>query len=84
MKGVSMGKIEFIKSQIHEGVENIDDEDFLLAVQEVIQKKYLPPDKPLLAKWQRQRIEESKKQIERGEYLTNEEVEEMMRRWLNE
>ncbi len=79
-----MGKIESIKSRIHEGVENIDDEDLLLAVQEVIDKKYVPPGKPVLAEWQKRRIEESKKQIERGEYLTNDEVEAMMRRWLDE
>jgi hypothetical protein len=47
---------EEIKSLLHEGIENIDDNDFLLTIKELIDHKYQTTDSPKLAEWQKKRI----------------------------
>lgn len=77
-------KTQEIKSLLHESIENIDDEDFLLAIKQILEKKYVPTEEPKLAKWQVKRIEAAKKQIKKGKYLTNEQVDKLVDKWLNE
>lgn len=73
-----------IKTLLHESIENINDEDFLLAVKQILDRKYSPLNQPILSKEQVQRIEESKQQIKQGHFLTNEEADKLVEKWLNE
>ncbi|HLG28602.1 MAG TPA: hypothetical protein VI387_00205 [Candidatus Brocadiales bacterium] len=77
-------KTKEIKSLLHESIENIDDEDFLLAMKQILERKYASSEEPKLAKWQIKRIEEAKKQIKKGTYLTNEQADKLVDKWLNE
>lgn len=73
-----------IKSLLHESTENINNEDFLLAVKQILDRKYVISDQPNLAPEQIQRIEESKQQIHEGNFLTNEQADQLVNKWLNE
>lgn len=73
-----------IKALLYESIENINDEDFLLAVKQILDRKYLPVDQPNLAPEQIQRIEESKQQILEGNFLTNKQADQLVNKWLNE
>jgi len=75
---------EDIKTRLHEGIENIDDNEFLLAIKELIERKYNSPDFPELSDIQLKRIKESEEQIENGEFLTNEQVDKIIDKWLEE
>lgn len=72
-----------IKSLLHESIENINDEDFLLALKEFLDNNYIVSSQPQLSDWQKKRIEESEKQINKGEYLTNEQADKLVEKWLN-
>ena len=73
-----------IKTLLHESIENINDEDFLFAVKQILDRKYIPSEQPKLSKEQIQRIDESKKQIRQGNFLTNEQADKLIDRWLSE
>ena len=49
-----------IKELLHESIENIDDTEFLLAVKQIIDRKYTPGKFSTLPAWQLERIEASK------------------------
>lgn len=71
-----------IKGRLHESIENIDDTEFLLTIKELIEHKYQPTDSPKLTEWQLKRIKESEKQIEKGEFYTDEQVDKAINKWL--
>ncbi len=73
-----------IKQLLYEGIENIDDQEFLLTIKELIDHKYSVSDSPSLAGWQESRILESERQIENGEFLTDDQVNKVVDRWLKE
>lgn len=73
-----------IKNLLHESIENINDEDFLIAVKQIIDRKYIPLDEPILSKNQLERIAESKEQIKNGKFLSNKEADSLVDKWLNE
>lgn len=73
-----------IKTLLHESIENINDEDFLTAVKQIIDRKYIPSTEPELSETQIERIEESKEQIQNGRFLTNEQADSLVDKWLNE
>ena len=75
---------EEIKSQLHEGIENIDDNEFLLAIKELIDRKYNPLDFTELSELQMERIKDSESQIENGEFFTNEQADKIIDKWLEE
>lgn len=75
---------EEIKSKLHESIENIDDNEFLLVVKELIDRKYSALDYPELIKIQYDRILESEEQIEKGDFLTNNQVDKIIDKWLEE
>jgi len=77
-------RTEEIKSKLHESIENIDDNEFLLVVKELIDRKYSPLDYPKLSKIQHDRILESDKQIDNGDYFTNNQVDKIIEKWLEE
>jgi len=73
-----------IKVRLHESIENIDDEAFLLTVKELLEHKYQPITQPILTSWQIKHIEESESQIQKGEFYTNDEVDKISGKWLEE
>ena len=73
-----------IKTLLHESIENINDDDFLNAVKQILDRKYMPSIQPKLSKAQTQRIEESKEQIKQGKFLTNEQADKLVDKWLKE
>lgn len=73
-----------IKTLLHESIENINDEDFLLAVKQILDRKYSVTDQPKLSAGQINRIEESKQQIRNGNFVTNEQADKLVEKWLNE
>ena len=77
-------KNQNIKTLLHESIENIDDEDFLIAVKDIIDRKYSTSIEPKLSGNQVERIEESKDQIRSGQYLTNEQADSLVDKWLKE
>lgn len=73
-----------IKQQLMEGIENIDDNDFLLTIKELIDRKYSPSTLPVLTSQQKQRIAESEQQIANRDFLSNDEVNKLIDQWLKE
>ena len=73
-----------IKTLLHESIENINDDDFLIAVKQILDRKYTPSEQPKLSKAQILRIKESKEQIKQGKFLTNEQADKLVDRWLKE
>lgn len=72
-----------LKKLLHESIENIDDEGFLQTVKEILDRKY-EPEKISLTSYQKTRIEEAKRSINRGDMLTNEQADKLVAKWLNE
>jgi len=72
-----------IKTLLHESIENINDEEFLLAIKQILDRKYTTSDRPELSKEQIRRIDESKEQIRKGNYLTNDQADKLVEKWLN-
>ncbi len=73
-----------LKNLIHESIENIDDEAFLLAVKEILERKYAATNAPVLTQWQIDRIEKAKQELDAGNFLTNEQADELVEKWLSE
>ncbi|MCX6235017.1 MAG: hypothetical protein NT175_09915 [Bacteroidetes bacterium] len=73
-----------LKELLHESIENIDDNDFLLAVREFLEFKYKPTVPPVLSDHQIERIAKSKKQIVEGHSMTNDEADKLVEKWLSE
>ena len=76
--------IEEIKQLLFEGIDNIDDDEFLLTIKELIDHKYSHTEDPKLADWQKERIKESSDQIKNGDYLSNQQANELFDKWLKE
>jgi hypothetical protein len=73
-----------LKSLLHESIENIDDESFLQTVKHILDHKYQPKEEVTLSSYQKKRIDIAKKSINQGDYLTNEQADQMVAKWLNE
>ena len=73
-----------LKKRLHEGIENIDDNEFLNTIKELIDHKYSASEEPELSNWQLKRIRESEKQINQGDFLTNKEADQIIDKWLKE
>ena len=73
-----------IKTLLHESIENINDEDFLLAIKNIVDRKYTPISNPKLSKSRIQRIEQSKEQIRNGKFLSNKQADKLVDKWLKE
>jgi len=67
-----------LKKHLHEGIENIDDNEFLKTIKELIEHNYSASEEPELSDWQLKRIRESEKQISQGDFLTNEQVDQII------
>lgn len=73
-----------LKSLLHESIENIDDEETLRLAKNIFERKYSPPENVKPNAYQLKRLNKAKKSIENGDYLTNEQVDEIVKKWLNE
>ena len=73
-----------LKMELHESIENINDADFLLAVKQIIERKYSVTNMPQLSDLQITRIEESHKQIKEGKSFSNNQADLLVEKWLNE
>lgn len=73
-----------IKQLLHESIENIDDGEFLLAVKQIIERKYTPGNAPALSAWQLDRIESSKEQIRNGQTISEYKADLLVEKWLSE
>ena len=73
-----------IKQYLFEGIENIDDNEFLKTIKEMIDHKYSQLNEPALSDWQMKRINESENQIEKGDFLTDDLVNKLINKWLEE
>ena len=71
-----------IKQHLFEGIENIDDNEFLMTIKEIVDHKYAETKSPDLTDWQLKRIRESEKQIEQGDFMTDEQVNTLVDKWL--
>ena len=75
---------EELKKHLHEGIENIDDDEFLKTIKELIDRKYSASHEIKLSDKQLNRIRESEEQINAGNYFTNDEIDKIIDKWLNE
>jgi len=73
-----------IKGLLHEGIENIDDKEFLLTIKELFEHKYQSTQSPALSEWQLKRIKTSEEQIDQGDFYTDEQVDKVIDKWLEE
>lgn len=73
-----------LKNLLHESIENIDDEELLRVAKSILDRKYTPVDNIELNEYQKQRIDKAKASIAKGDYLTNEQADELVTKWLNE
>ena len=71
-----------LKRHLHEGIENIDDSELLNTIKELNDHKYLTIKPLKLSEWQLNRIKESEKQINQGDFLTEEEADKIIDKWL--
>jgi hypothetical protein len=75
---------EEIKIALHESIENIDDNDFLSAIKQIIDRKYIVQKEPALTDWQKNRIKESYLQVKEGKTFSNRQADLLVERWLSE
>ena len=73
-----------IKRLLHESIENINDKELLLMLKQLAEREYTQVAEPKLADWQKKRIAQSKQQIKKGDFFTNEEADKLVEKWLNE
>jgi hypothetical protein len=71
-----------IKQHLFEGINNIDEPDFLMALKEMVDRKYAESPSPKLSELQLRRINESEDQIKSGDSFTDEQVNMIIERWL--
>lgn len=73
-----------LKNLLHESIENIDDEELLRIAKSLLDRKYEPDANISLNEYQKQRLSKAKKSIKKGDYLTNEQADQIVAKWLNE
>jgi|AntRauTorcE11897_2_1112592.scaffolds.fasta_scaffold08443_1 hypothetical protein len=74
-----------LKSLLHESIEsieNIDDEGFLQTVKNILDRKYEPKEDINLTFYQEKRIEQAKQSIDQGDFLTNDQADQLVAKWL--
>lgn len=73
-----------LKKLLHESIENIDDEELLRVAKSAQDRKYTPVERIELNEYQAHRIEKAKASIEKGEYLNNQQADNLVLQWLKE
>ena len=69
-----------LKKQLINRISEIDDESFLQAIKTILDSK-TQSQVITLTKAQRQEIEESKKQVEAGEFIEQDELDQKFNQW---
>lgn len=69
-----------LKKQLINRISEIDDESFLQAIKTILDSK-TQSQVITLTKAQRQEIDESKKQIEAGEFIEQDELDQKFNQW---
>jgi hypothetical protein len=72
-----------LKKQLVQKIKEIDDVSFLKAIKTILEAR-TSGQMLTLTPEQRQEIEESKKEIEKGLYLNQEDIDKMFGQWVNE
>ena len=72
-----------LKNQLVQKIKEIDDVSFLKAIKTILEARTSGQILTLTPE-QRQEIEESKKEIEKGLYLKQEDIDKMFGQWANE
>lgn len=67
-----------LKALLHESIENIDDEDFLKAVKDILDRKYQPKSEFKISPERRKRLDEAMERVRKGEYYTHEEANKIV------
>ena len=83
---MSTNNIDKIRTTIYEKVGQIDDETLLQMVEEAVTAYSTLPQQDIvneLAPEQQQRLQESIKQADEGQTISNEEVKEKAKEWLS-
>jgi hypothetical protein len=75
---------EEIKTILHESIENIEDEKFLEAIRVILENKYKTIPSLKISEKHKKILDESSKQIEDGDYFTNEEAKKIANEWLKD
>ena len=74
-----------IKYYIHESIENIDDIDFLNAIQEILERKYTPVKKEKsIPDFVIKELNSAHSQIQLGQYTNNSQADAIVDKWLNQ
>jgi len=71
-----------LKKQLTNRILEIDDESFLQAIKTILDSK-TQSQVITLTKTQRQKIEESQKQVEAGEFIEQDELDQKFNQWKN-
>ena len=69
-----------LKKQLINRIEEIDDKSFLQAIKTILDSK-TQSQVITLTKAQRQEIDESKKQVEAGEFIEQDELDQKFNQW---
>ena len=69
-----------LKKQLINRISEIDDESFLQAIKTILDSK-TQSQVITLTKAQRQEIDESKKQVEAGEFIEQDELDQKFNQW---
>lgn len=72
-----------LKKELVEKINEIDDVSFLKAIKILLEARTSGPVISLTPEQQRE-IELSKKEIEKGQYLSQEDIDKMFGQWVNE
>ncbi len=73
-----------IRQQLHETIENIDDLDLLELVKDILDHKYHSDPIISVSDHQKQRILASLKSIDSGNFLSEEQADNLVANWLNQ
>ena len=73
-----------IRQKLHETIENIDDLDLLGLVKDILDHKYHSDSLIDISKQQRERISASINSIDSGNFLSEEQADNLVKNWLNQ
>ena len=73
-----------IRQQLHETIENIDDLDLLELVKGILDQKYHPNPVINISDHQKKRIMASINSINSGNFLSEEQADDLVTNWLNQ
>jgi hypothetical protein len=79
-----MANTKDLKYLLHESIENINDQGLLQTVKDILDQKYEPKEEIKLTSQQESGIDQAKKSINQGDFLTNDQANQLVAKWLNE